>query len=159
MLDRLSEFSAEEHLKERQIKVRPLVEAYFAWVRKQLSDPKHLPKNKNADGLRYSMKHAKYLRVFLENGDVPMDNSASEQSIRTFCISRNNWVIINSVKGALASAVVYSLSETAKLNNLNVYDYFNKLLTELPYRVTTGRDCPSADGSFCPTMTGYRAGR
>ena len=64
-----------------------------------------------------------------------MDNSASEQSIRTFCIGRNNWVIINSVKGAQASAVVYSLSETAKLNNLNVYDYFNKLLTELPYRM------------------------
>ena len=132
--DPLKGLSSEERLKERQIRVKPHVEAYFAWVREQLSDQKHLPKGKTADGLRYSLNQEKYLRVFLENGDVPIDNSASERSIRTFCIGRNNWVIINSVKGAQASAVIYSLSETAKLNGLNIYEYFKKLLSELPNR-------------------------
>ena len=131
----LKELSSEERLRERQIRVKPHVEAYFAWVREQLSDQKHLPKGKTADGLRFSLNQEKYLRVFLENGNVPIDNSASERSIRTFCIGRNNWVLINSIKGAQASAVIYSLSETAKLNELNIYEYFKKLLEELPNRM------------------------
>lgn len=56
----------------------------------------------------------------------------AERSIRTFCIGKKNWVLINSIKGAQASAVIYSISETAKLNNLSTYNYFCHLLTELP---------------------------
>lgn len=132
--NKLKELGSEERLQGRQAKVKPLVEAYFAWVREQLSDQKHLPKGKTMEGLRYSLNQEPYLKVFLENGDVPIDNSASERSIRTFCIGRNNWVLINTIKGAQASAVIYSLSETAKLNNLNIYEYFRKLLEELPTR-------------------------
>ncbi|MCI9536054.1 MAG: transposase [Lachnospiraceae bacterium] len=40
------------------------------------------------------------MKVFLENGDVPIDNSASERSIRMFYVGKKNWVLINSVKGA-----------------------------------------------------------
>lgn len=61
-----------------------------------------------------------------------MDNSASERAIRPYTIGRKNWVLINSVRGARASAVIYSLVETAKLNGLNVYRYMEYLLTELP---------------------------
>ena len=64
--------------------------------------------------------------------DVPMDSSASERAIRPFTIGRKNWVLINSVRGARASAVIYSLVETAKLNGLSVYRYMEHLLTELP---------------------------
>lgn len=49
--------------------------------------------------------------------------AASEQSIRSFCIGKKNFVIIDTVSGAKASAVIYSLVETAKANNLNVYEY------------------------------------
>ncbi len=91
-----------------------------------------LPKGKTADGVNYCLNHEAKLRVFLKNGNVPMDNSASERAIRPFTIGRKNWVLINSVKGAKASAVIYSLVETAKLNNLNVYRYLEHLLTELP---------------------------
>ena len=129
---KLKALSTEERLRKRKIKVKPLVEAYFAWVRETLESKTNPPKGETAKGLRYSLNQEKYLKVFLENGDVPMDNSASERAIRTFCIGRNNWVIIDSVKGAKVSAVCYSLSETAKLNNLNVYSYFTYLLTVLP---------------------------
>ena len=61
-----------------------------------------------------------------------MDNSASERAIRPFTIGRKNWVIINSVKGADASAVIYSIVETAKLNQLNIYYYLDDLLEKLP---------------------------
>ena len=128
----LKDLSPEERLKERQNTIRPLVEEYFAWVKKQLKENAVPPKSKTADGLRYSVNQEKYLKVFLTNGDVPIDNSASERSIRTFCIGKKNWMFHDSIKGAEASAVIYSISETAKLNNLRPYYYFRHLLTELP---------------------------
>ena len=73
-----------------------------------------------------------YLRVFLEDGDVPMDNNASERAIRGFCIGKKNWQMINTINGAKASAIIYSIAETAKSNNLKPYDYFEYLLSEIP---------------------------
>ena len=114
----LKELSGEERLKERKTSIKPLVEEYFAWVKERLEDESCLPKGKTAQGLKYSVNQEAYLKVFLENGDVPIDNSASERSIRTFCVGKKNWVLINSVKGAQASAVIYSITETAKLNDV-----------------------------------------
>ena len=128
----LKDLSAQERLQERQRTIRPLVEEYFAWVKKQLEDMVVPPKGKTAEGLRYSVNQEKYQKVFLTDGNVPIDNSASERAIRTFCIGKKNWMFHDSVKGAQASAVIYSISETAKLNNLRPYYYFNYLLTELP---------------------------
>lgn len=126
----LKDLSSEERLKERQSSVAPLVDEFFAWVKQQLSSM--LPKGKTADGLNYCINQEKYLRVFLTDGDVPMDNSAAERSIRPFCIGKKNWMFFDSIRGAKASATVYSVSETAKLNNLRPYKYFEYLLTELP---------------------------
>lgn len=121
-----------ECLRERQNSIKPLTEEYFTWIKKQLSGTTVLPKGKTEDGLKYSVNQEQYLKVFLENGNGPIDNSACERSIRTFCIDRKNWMFHDSVKGAQAGAVIYSLSETAKLNNLRPYYYFKHLLTELP---------------------------
>lgn len=126
------ELTADERLKERQNTIKPLVEEYFAWVKAQLEKTTVPPKGKTAEGLKYSINQEKYLKVFLTDGNVPIDNSASERSIRTFCIGKKNWMFHDSVMGAQASAVIYSISETAKLNNLRPYYYFKHLLTELP---------------------------
>lgn len=128
----LSELSAEERLSERKKRMEPLVDDFFAWLKKLQSSATILPSGKTADGINYCLKQEKYLRVFLTDGDVPMDNSASERAIRPFTIGRKNWVIINSVKGADASAVIYSIVETAKLNQLNIYYYLDYLLEQLP---------------------------
>lgn len=128
----LRDLTPEERLKERQLTIGPLVDEYFTWIKKIRESGTVLPKGKASDGINYSINQEKYLRVFLTNGKVPIDNSASERSIRTFCIGKKNWVFINSIKGAKASAAVYSICETAKLNNLNPYYYLDHLLTELP---------------------------
>lgn len=90
------------------------------------------PKSKTGQGLNFVINQEKYLRIFLEDGDVPIDNSASERAIRTFCLGKRNWMFHNTAKGTAASAMVYSISETAKLNNLRPYYYFKYILTELP---------------------------
>ena len=71
----------------------------------------------------------------LSNGNIPMDNNSAERAIRPFTIGRKNWVNMFSTNGAQASAVIYSLVETARANNIRVYDYLELLLTELPKRV------------------------
>ena len=130
--DTLRDLSAEERIRERQKSIAPLVDEFFMWVKKCVSDTTVLPRGKTAEGLNYCIDKEKYLRVFLTNGYVPMDNSASERAIRPFTIGRKNWVIIDSIRGAQASAVIYSIVETAKLNKLNVFCYLEHLLTELP---------------------------
>lgn len=86
---------------------------------------------KAAEGLNYSINQERYLRVFLNDGEVPIDNSASERAIRTFCVGKKNWLFFDSITGAEAGAAVYSKTETAKLNNLHPYRYLEYLITRL----------------------------
>ena len=126
----LKELSAQERQNRRRLSVRPLVEAYFTWVRENLL--KVPQKSKTWEGFNYSLNQEKYLKVFLDDGEVPMDNNAAEQSIRGFCIGKKNWVMIDTIAGAESSAVIYSIAETAKANQLKPYNYFEHLLTEIP---------------------------
>ena len=126
----LKDLPAGERKNRRQLSVMPLVEAYFTWVRENL--PKVPQKSKTWEGFNYSLNQEKYLKVFLDDGEVPMDNNAAEQSIRGFCIGKKNWVMIDTIAGAKSSAIIYSIAETAKANNLKPYDYFEYLLTEIP---------------------------
>ena len=61
-----------------------------------------------------------------------MDNNASERAIRGFCIGKKNWEMIDTINGATSSAIIYSIAETAKANDLKPYEYYTHLLTELP---------------------------
>ena len=128
----LKDLTASERLAGRQKSIKPLVEEFFTWAKERLADDSVLPKGKTADGLRYAINQEKYLKVFLEDGDVPIDNSAAERALRTFCVGKKSWVLISSTRGADASAVIYSITETAKLNGLNPYYYLDHLLTEIP---------------------------
>ena len=134
----LKDLPAGERKNRRQLSVKPLVEAYFVWVRENL--PKVPQKSRTWEGFQYSLNQEKYLKVFLDDGEVPMDNNAAEQSIRGFCIGKKNWVMIDTIAGAKSSAIIYSIAETAKANNLKPYDYFEYLLTEIPKHLDdTGR--------------------
>ena len=128
----LKELSPQDRLKERQTSIKPLVEEYFAWVKECLSNTIVVPKGKTASGLQYSVNQEEYLKVFLTDGEVPIDDSASERALRNFTIGRKNWMTINTIRGAQASATIYSITETARANNLNVYYYISYLLTKLP---------------------------
>ena len=127
---KLSGFSADERVEKRQLVVKPLVDAFFAYVKQNSG---RVPKSGKArEAFTYALNQEPYLRVFLENGNVPMDNNASERAIRGFCIGKKNWEMIDTVHGASASAIIYSISETAKANGLKPYEYFEYLLTEIP---------------------------
>ena len=65
-------------------------------------------------------------------GEVPLDNNATESTLRGFCIGKHNWWLIDTIRGAKSSAIIYSITETAKANGLKVYEYVEYLLTEIP---------------------------
>ena len=90
--------------------------------------------------LHYALNQEKYLRVFLTDGDVPIDNNASERAIRGFCIGKKNWQMIDTIHGAKSSAIIYSIVETAKANNLKPFDYVQYLLEEIPKHMED-KDC------------------
>lgn len=127
---RLKDLSSEERLKQRQLIIKPLVDALFVYLKQHNGEI--ATKGKLSEAFTYLLNQEKYLRVFLTDGDVPMDNNASERVIRGFCIGKKNWEVIDTINGAKTSAVIYSIAETAKANNLKPYEYFEYLLTEIP---------------------------
>lgn len=90
------------------------------------------PKSKTYNGMTYSINQEKYLRKFLDDGEIPIDNNAAEQSIRSFCIGKKNRIMCDTINVARSSDIIYSLVETAKASKLRLYEYFNYLLTEIP---------------------------
>lgn len=127
---KLKDLSSEERLAQRQVVIRPLVDALFAYLKQKKEQI--VVKGKLEAAFTCLLNQEKYLRVFLNDGDVPMDNNASERAIRGFCIGKKNWEVIDTINGAKTSAVIYSIAETAKANNLKPYEYFEHLLTVIP---------------------------
>ena len=114
----------------RQANIRPLVEAFFAWA-KEIQTKNQLSRGKTLDGINYCINQEVSLKAFLEDGDIPMDNNATESALRSFCLHKHTWKLIDSLDGANASAIIYSITETAKANNLNPFRYLEYVLTVL----------------------------
>ena len=114
----------------RQTNIRPLVEAFFAWA-KEIQSKNQLSRGKTLDGINYCINQEASLKAFLEDGDIPMDNNATESALRSFCLHKHAWKLIDSLDGANASAIIYSITETAKANNLNPFRYLEYILTVL----------------------------
>lgn len=127
---KLKDLPSQERLAQRQVVIQPLVDALFAYLKQKKEQI--VVKGKLEAAFTYLLNQEKYLRVFLNDGDVPMDNNASERAIRGFCIGKKNWEVIDTINGAKTSAVIYSIAETAKANNLKPYEYFEHLLTVIP---------------------------
>jgi len=87
--------------------------------------------------IQYCLNQWDALTGFLKDGRLEIDNNRSERSIKPFVISRKNFLFCITPQGAKASAVTFSLIESAKENGLKPYEYLKYLLDELP-NATTG---------------------
>ena len=114
----------------RQEKSFPLVEAFFAWLKKER--PSVVPKSNLGKAITYALNQEKKLLVPFFDGRLDLDNNRAERLIKPFVIGRKNWLFSNTPKGAKASAMIYSLIVTAKENGLNVFQYLVYLFETLP---------------------------
>jgi hypothetical protein len=117
---------------------RPVLTAFAAWLEQQA--PHVLPKSVCGQAITYCRNQWEKLNVFLQDGRLELDNNRSERSIKPFVIGRKNWLFAYSPAGATASAVIYSLVETAKENGLHPYAYLTYLFEQLPDCKTTELD-------------------
>lgn len=118
----------DKRLEERQKSSLALLNQYWEWLGSFEAEKG----SKLEEAARYSLGQKEYLCAFLSHGDMEISNNQVENAIRPFVVGRKGWLFCDTPKGATASAVVYTLVETAKANHIDPYRYLLRLLTILP---------------------------
>ena len=120
--------SHERRKEERLKKEKPIIDAFFAWL-----DEQHpITGSRMYKAKVYLKNHQETLQTYLEDGRCSFSNNLSENAIRPFTVGRKNWLFSDSVKGVVASSVVYTIVEMAKAHELNIYNYLKFLLESRP---------------------------
>lgn len=116
----------------RQKHSLPILNALKTW----LDDiaPKVLPDSKLGDAVSYTLNQWEYLTRYTEDGSMPIDNNLLERDIRIFATGRKSWLFSDTVDGARASAIVYSLVLTCRASRVEPLAWLRHVLTELPQR-------------------------
>ncbi len=122
--------SAKSRLLARQQHSVPALAALHAWMKKTL--PLVTPKSALGTALAYKQKYWHGLTRYTERGDLPIDNNRAENAIRPFVVGRKSWLFADTAAGAHASAVIYSLVQTAKANGLEPYAWLCRVMRDLP---------------------------
>ena len=121
------ELTPKERKKNRLIYSVPVLDAFFAWSEKTFTNQDLLKK-----ALNYTLNHKKYFTNFLLDGSVPLSNNLSEIAVKPVAILRKNSLFSDSPAGAEASAIIFSIINTAAANNLDAYKYLEYIFCQLP---------------------------
>ena len=125
-----SKLSPEERKNQRLKEEQPILDALLAWA--DSISGSVAPKSALGKALHYLREQWPYLIRYLEDGRLELSNNRAERSIKPFVIGRKNFLFANTPLGAKASAVIYSLIETAKENELDPYQYLLWVLEQAP---------------------------
>ncbi len=128
---------ADTKYQQRQQFAAPLLQQLGEWLEKSkdtIPEGSYLGK-----AISYTQNQWPKLIRYLEDGRLNIDNNRAERAVKPFVIGRKAWLFANTTSGANASAVLYSIVETAKINGLEPYDYLTTLLKELPFADTTDK--------------------
>jgi transposase len=128
------EYSPEKIFQARQEQAKPILAAFKAWLDKQVH--RTPPKGLLGKAMNYALNQWHRLIVYVEDGRLAPDNNMAENCIRPFVIGRKNWLFAGTPEGAEASALLYSLIETAKANKLEPYGYLRYIFERLPFAST-----------------------
>ena len=119
---------------ERQQKSQPILDDFRKWLLKKSTQTP--PKGLLGKAVSYSLRQWDRLVGYMKDGCLPLDNNAAENCIRPFVVGRKNWLFAGTPEGAAASAVLYSLVESAKANGLEPFSYFRFIFDKLPLAET-----------------------
>jgi hypothetical protein len=126
----LAGVTQEERHAQRQLRSRPVLDAFRAWLEKMATAV--LPKSTTGQAIRYCLNQWSKLTAFMADGRLELSNNRAERAIKPFVIGRKNWLFADTPRGAEASATIYSLVETAKENGINPMAYLIHLFEALP---------------------------
>ena len=117
-----------------------MLKRYYAWI-----ETITRPSGKLKDADAYALNQREYLCTFLDHSEIENSYNQVENAIHPFVVGRKGWLFSDTVEGAEATAVIYSLMETAKANNLRLEDYMHYLLMVLPERLAASPDADIDD--------------
>ena len=126
----LAELTPEERYEKRLEQEKPVLDALLSWANEMQA--RTAPKSALGKAIHYLLEQWPYLTRYLEDGRLELSNNRAERSIKPFVMGRKNWLFANTAGGAQASAVIYSLIETAKENSLDPYRYLLWVLQNAP---------------------------
>jgi transposase len=129
--DKNQPISADHRVRARTELSAPIMARFHAWL--EALAPQVLPQSVLGRAVHYTLGQWSKLTTFLTHGEVPLDNNRRENAIRPFVIGRKGWLFSDTVKGAIASANLYSIVETAKANGVEPHAYLSLLFERLPY--------------------------
>ena len=116
----------------RKRHTKPILKKFKSWLSRHQRGKKILPKSPIGQAISYSLNHWRALNNFLGFGDASVDNNTAERAIKPLVIGRKNWLFAGSHQGAKNTAILYSLIETCKQNNINPSTYLADVLQRLP---------------------------
>lgn len=131
---RENEYGPDRTYQLRQEKSKPILDEIHIWLNQTVS--KTPPKGLLGKAVNYALKNWDRLIRYIEDGNLKIDNNLAENAIRPFVVGRKNWLFSGHPNGANASALIYSLIETAKANKLKPYFYLRYLFEHLPLAKT-----------------------
>ena len=124
----MAECTAAERAEKRQELAKPVLDEFLSY----LQSAKAAPKSGFGRAVHYTVEQWKYLERYLLDGSLEISNNRAERSIKPFVIGRKNFLFANTPRGAKASAIIYSIVETAKENGLNPYSYLAYIFKNAP---------------------------
>ncbi len=124
------DLSLEDRHEKRLEESKPLLEAFLSWLKEKKQ--KVLPKSGLGKAITYSLKQWDKLSAFIKDPQSEISNNRAERAIKPFVIGRKNFLFSKCPKGATASAITYSIIETAKANRLSPFHYLTYLFEKLP---------------------------
>ena len=128
---KLKNFTAEKRKEERVLKVKPLVDEFFAMLHEMNPDDPSLS-HLLQDAVKYTLDAEEKLKRFLDDPCISIDNGSAERAIRGVATGRRAWLFCDTPEGAKALALFYSLVTTARLNQANDYYYIKYLCEQIP---------------------------
>ena len=129
-LSEYRESDPDRFLAERRARVQPVLDKMYAWLRQKQNQV--VPSTAVGEAIAFALGQWPKLIRYLDHPLLTPDNNTCEQAIRPFVIGRKNWLFSGSPRGAAASALLYSLIETAKANGREPYAYLRELFEKLP---------------------------
>lgn len=127
---RKEKLTPEEIYKKRLEKTKPVLQGFLSWLKTK--EKQVLPKSSFGKAINYCLNQWDKLIAFMLDGRCEISNNRAERAIKPFVIGRKNFLFSKSPRGAQASAITYSIIETAKANNLNPFYYLTYLFEKLP---------------------------
>ena len=121
--------SGPSHLEFRRLRVAPVHDRIKAWIEDNLD--RHPPKSPIGVAIRYARNHWTEFRAFLDDERIPLDNNASERSLRRIALGRKNYLFVGDVDAGRSLAGVYSLVATCEARAINPFEYLTDVITRV----------------------------